>query len=105
MALRIARTDIARSDRVVSPSILYFEAADNNTVMSSAEQQHPIVAHLESIEQRLGKIESALGIDDKRKPVVRTRTIVLIVVLLVFAGGMFFVLNYVLTRLMTALPV
>ena len=95
MALRIARTDIARSNRVVSPSISCFEAVDNNTVMSSAEQQHPIVSHLESIEQRLGKIESALGIGGKSKPVLRTRTIVLIVVLLVFAGGMFFGLHYV----------
>ena len=105
MTLRIDRTDIARSNRVVSPSISCLEAIDNNTVMSSAEQQHPIVSHLESIERRLGEIESALGIDDKPKPFLRTRTIVLIVVLLVFAGGMLFGLNYVLTRLMTALPV
>jgi hypothetical protein len=37
--------------------------------------------------------------------VLRTRTIILIVVLLVFAGGFFFGINYVFNTLFDALPV
>ena len=59
---------------------------------------------LEIIEQRLGRIENALGIDDKPKPVLRTRTIVLISVLLVFGIGFFLVLRSVFDRLFDALP-
>jgi hypothetical protein len=73
--------------------------------MSTAEKPHPIVAHLESIENRLSGIEEALGIGDKPKPVLRTRTIILIVVLLIFAGGVYFGINYVFNTLFDALPV
>lgn len=73
--------------------------------MSTVEKPHPIVAHLESIENRLSGIEEALGIGEKPKPVLRTRTIILVAVLLVFGGGFFFGLRYVFNRLFDALPV
>jgi hypothetical protein len=73
--------------------------------MSSAEQPHPIISHLEIIETRLGRIEKALGIEDKPKPILRTRTIVLIVVLLIFGASFFFGLKYVFDTLFDALPV
>ena len=73
--------------------------------MSSAQEKHPIISHLEIIEQRLGKIEKALGITDKPKPVLRRRTIALIVGLLVFGVSFFLALMYVFNTLFSALPI
>jgi hypothetical protein len=73
--------------------------------MSSAEQPHPIISHLEIIETRLGRIEKALGIEDKPKPVLRTRTIVLVIVIVVFGASFFLGLMYVFNKLFAALPV
>ena len=72
--------------------------------MSTAEEPHPIVAMLSSIEQRLGNIEKALGIKDKPKPLLRKRTIALIVVLVVFALGTLLGINYVFDKFFAALP-
>jgi hypothetical protein len=73
--------------------------------MSSAEQPHPIVLQLERIEGRLGKIEKALGIEDKPKTFIRKRTMALIAVMLLFASGLMYGINYVLNDLFAALPV
>ncbi len=73
--------------------------------MSTAEQPHPIVLQLEKIEGRLGNIEKALGIDDKPKTFIRKRTIVMIAVMLIFASGLMYGVNYVLNTLFAALPV
>ncbi len=73
--------------------------------MSSAEEKHPIVSHLEIIEERLGKIEKALGIDDTPRRVLPPRTIVLIVVLLVLGFSFFFGLMHMFNKLFSALPV
>lgn len=73
--------------------------------MSTVEKPHPIVAHLESIEKRLSGIEEALGIGEPPKPVLRTRTIVLIVFLLIFGIGFFLAINWVFNTLFDALPV
>ncbi|NQW19560.1 MAG: hypothetical protein HQ477_02370 [Chloroflexi bacterium] len=73
--------------------------------MSSVEQPHPIVLQLQAIEGRLGKIEKALGIDDKPKTFVRKRTIILIIMALIFASGFMYGINYVLNTLFDALPV
>ena len=73
--------------------------------MSTAEKPHPIVLQLEKIEGRLGSIEKALGIDDKPKTFIRKRTIVMVVVMLVFASGLMYGVNYVLNTLFAALPV
>jgi hypothetical protein len=72
--------------------------------MSTAQEPHPIISHLEIIEQRLGRIENALGIDDKPKPILRKRTIVLISVLMVFGIGFFLAMQYVFNTLFDALP-
>ncbi|MDG0867680.1 hypothetical protein [Candidatus Lucifugimonas marina] len=73
--------------------------------MSSAEQPHPIVVQLEAIEGRLGRIEKALGIEEKPKTFIRKRTMVLVFVALLFASGLMYVVNYVLNTLFEALPV
>ena len=59
---------------------------------------------LSSIEQRLGNIEKALGIKDKPKPLLRKRTIALIIVLVVFALGTLLGINYVFDKFFAALP-
>jgi hypothetical protein len=43
--------------------------------MSSAQEKHPIISHLEIIEQCLDKIEKAPGITDESELVLRKRTI------------------------------
>ncbi|MBT3994785.1 MAG: hypothetical protein HOF01_03210 [Chloroflexi bacterium] len=73
--------------------------------MSSAEQPHPIVLQLRSIEGRLSNIEKALGIDDKPKTFIRKRTMVIIFVALIFAMAFMWGINYVLNTLFAALPV
>ena len=73
--------------------------------MSSAEQPHPIVLQLRSIEGRLSNIENALGIDDKPKTFIRKRTMVLILGALIFSIGLMWAVNYVLNTLFAALPV
>jgi len=73
--------------------------------MSTAQEPHPIISHLEIIEQRLGRIENALGIDQKPKPVLRKRTMILVSVLLIFGIGFFLALRMVFNRLFDALPV
>ena len=73
--------------------------------MSSTQEPHPIISHLEIIEQRLGRIENALGINDKPKPVLRKRWIILVSVLLIFGIGFFLALRMVFDRLFDALPV
>jgi|GEM_PF-3055331 polyferredoxin len=73
--------------------------------MSTAQEPHPIISHIEIIEQRLGRIENALGIDQKPKPVLRKRTMILVSVLLIFGIGFFLALRMVFNRLFDALPV
>lgn len=73
--------------------------------MSSAEQPHPIVVQLEAIEGRLGRIEKALGIEEKPKTFIRKRTMVLVAAALLFASGLMYGVNYVLNSLFEALPV
>ena len=73
--------------------------------MSSAEQPHPIVIQLEAIEHRLGRIEKALGIEEKPKTFIRKRTVVLVIAALLFASGLMYGVNHVLNTLFEALPV
>ncbi len=73
--------------------------------MSTTEKLHPIVLQLEAIEGRLGRIEKALGVEDQPKTLIRKRTIVMVVVLLMFAIGLMLGINYVLNELLSALPV
>jgi hypothetical protein len=73
--------------------------------MSTVEKPHPVVIQLQAIDQRLGRIEESLGIDDKPKPIIRRRTMILIIVSLIFASGLMIGVNYVLNSLLSELPV
>ncbi len=73
--------------------------------MSTTEQPHPILLQLEAIEDRLGRIEEALGIEEKPKTIIRKRTIVIVLVSLVFISGLMWGVNYVINELFAALPV
>lgn len=73
--------------------------------MSTTEQPHPILLQLESIEDRLGRIEQALGIEEKPKAFIRKRTIVIVLVSLVFISGLMWGVNYVINELFASLPV
>jgi hypothetical protein len=72
--------------------------------MSTVEEPHPIISHLQIIEERLGNIEKALGIDNSPKPFMRKRTMALLIALSIFSLGFFFGLRYVFTTLFDALP-
>ena len=43
--------------------------------MSSAQEKHPLISHLEIIAQCLDKIEKALSITDESEPVLLKQTI------------------------------
>ena len=79
--------------------------ADNRNVMSTTEKPHPIVSHLEIIEQRLGRIEKKLGIEDKPSPIISTRMIIMIITVVVFAALTFFGMNYMFDRMFSVLPI
>ena len=74
-------------------------------VMGTAQEPHPIVLQLEAIEERLGRIEEALGIKPRSSSLISRRTVVTLGASLMIVVGIMYGVNKVLNDLFSALPV